>query len=75
MTVWEKFLSDILNTYKKEDLICQYYLSQYGGNKGTKCSKQCPFRQWGGHCALQPDNLNRRMGRRGIDEILNREVD
>lgn len=75
MTVWEKFISDILNNYKKEDLICQYYSKLYGGNKGTKCSKQCPFRKFGGHCALYNERGNRRVNRTEIEEILNSEVD
>lgn len=74
MTVWEKFISDILNNYKKEDLICQYYSKLYGGNKGTKCSKQCPFRKFGGHCALYNENGNRRVNRTEIEEILNSEA-
>ncbi len=76
MTVWEKFVSDVLNTYKKEDLICRYYLSTYGGNEGCKCSKQCPFRQWGGNCFFYDNLKNRRkVSHKEIEEILNSEVD
>ena len=70
MTVWEKFISD-----KKEDLICMYYSNLYGGNKGTSCSKLCPFRQRGGYCALYNENGNRRVSRKEVEEILNSEVD
>ena len=75
MTVWEKFVSDVLDAYKKDDLICRYYLSTYGGNRGTKCSKLCPFRQFGGWCALYNENGNRRVSRKEIEKILNSEVD
>lgn len=74
MTVWDKFISDILANYKKEDLICQYYTHLYGGNKGIKCSKRCPFRQYGGNCALYGDMGGRRKNRSEIEEILNMQV-
>lgn len=74
MTVWENFVSTILTTYKKEDLICQYYSHLYGGNKGIKCSKLCPFRQFGGQCMLYTENGNKRVNREAIEEILNSEV-
>lgn len=73
MTVWEKFISDILVTYKKEDIICQYYTHLYGGNKGTTCSKKCPFKQWGGKCVLYGARGVRKKNRSEIEEILNRE--
>ena len=75
MTIWEKFISDILANCKKEDLICQYYTHLYGGNKGTKCSKLCPFRQWGGECALYDTNGIRKKNRSEIEEILNKQVE
>lgn len=74
MTLWEKFISDILANYKKEDIICQYYMHLYGGNKGTTCSKRCPFRQWGGRCALYGPRGGRKKNRSEIDEILNSEI-
>lgn len=73
MTVWEKFISDILANYKKEDIICQYYTHLCGGNKGTKCSKRCPFRQCGGKCVLYGARGGRKKNRSEIEEILSRE--
>ena len=75
MTLWEKFISDRLDEYTKEDIICQYYLKMYGGNKGTSCSKNCPFRQWGGRCALYTERGNRKKNRDEIEAILNSEVE
>ena len=51
MTKWEKFLT----TVSKEELICQYYKEKsrngiYIGNHGIGCPKECPLRQFGGHC-------------------------
>jgi len=74
-TLWDKFISDILANYKKEDIICQYYIHLYGGNKGVTCSKQCPFRQLGGKCALYTERGNRKKNRDEIEAILNREVE
>ena len=70
MTPWEKF---ILNN-SRVDLVCNYYREKnrtgfYTGNNGVGCSKNCPFREYGGHCKLN------KMSRKSAEKYLDKEME
>jgi hypothetical protein len=57
-------------------MICEFYKKQTGmaGNKGVSCSKECPFRKFGGWCEFYSDRRNMRPANT-IRDILLRDVE
>lgn len=70
MTPWEKFISN----NSRIDLVCNYFKEKsrtgiYTGNNGAGCSKNCPFREYGGHCKLD------KMSRESAEKYLDKEME
>jgi len=74
MTIWENFITQ-LTPKDKALIICEYYQNIKEGNMGTCCTKECPFKKYGGFCKIYNKNKGILVHSTKLDDLLNSEIE